>query len=232
MSKVVTEAPRRGSGERSKKTALTVHRDRYEDDDHGPTRHKASRRGQYGWNAKEFSDVLGPLRRFLRKNVGRPWNSIYSELSQHLDKRSLTGLHIWDHIKYEVEQNCDIKDGKVVHLRRYWNEWRPVEGFYVHPVTGLLQEAPYKRYRYRPREDPDVKKLGRLLEHRRVLGIWYLVEYQLIERWLTKEDGTKKRLTDDIVVKSKRQLSKAQLKAAGLSNTCEVKAVKRRKIPR
>ena len=31
---------------------------------------------EYGWNAKEFSDVLGPLRRYLRKQVGRPWDKV------------------------------------------------------------------------------------------------------------------------------------------------------------
>jgi hypothetical protein len=54
-------------------------------------------------NWKEFSDLLGPLRRYLRKQVGRPWDKLWSEITQTLDSRSLTGQHIFDHIRWEVE---------------------------------------------------------------------------------------------------------------------------------
>src|SRR5689334_7308384 len=35
------------------------------------SRAKESRHGQYGWESKQFSDLLGPLRKYLRKQVGR-----------------------------------------------------------------------------------------------------------------------------------------------------------------
>ena len=68
--------------------------------------------GRYD-DPKDFSDVLGPLRRYLHKQVGRPWNKIWSEITQTLDSRSLTGLHIFDHIRWEVEQKAWIgEDGR------------------------------------------------------------------------------------------------------------------------
>jgi hypothetical protein len=69
MAKVVTEGPRRGHANRSSKWGRRLTKDEYGLDDHGASRGPTSRHRQYGWNAKEFSDVLGPLRRYLRKHL-------------------------------------------------------------------------------------------------------------------------------------------------------------------
>ena len=76
MAKVVTERPRRGHGNPSKKWGRRLGKNEHDAEDHGPTRAPIARRHQDGWNAKEFSDLLGPLRRYLRKQVGRPWNKV------------------------------------------------------------------------------------------------------------------------------------------------------------
>ena len=76
MAKVVTERPRRGHGNPSKKWGRRLRKNEYDAEDHGPKRAPIARRHQYGWNAKEFSDLLGPLRRYLRKQVGRPWDKV------------------------------------------------------------------------------------------------------------------------------------------------------------
>ena len=93
-AKVVTERPRRGHGTPSKKWGRRLGKRRlgkneHDADDHGPTRAPIARHHQYGWNAKEFSDVLGPLRRYLRRQVGRPWDKVWSEIAGTLDNRSL-----------------------------------------------------------------------------------------------------------------------------------------------
>ena len=33
-------------------------------------------------NRKSFGEHLGPLKRWLRSNVGRPWNDVYSEAAE------------------------------------------------------------------------------------------------------------------------------------------------------
>ena len=58
MAKVVTERPRRGHRNTSKKTGVRIRR--YDPDaeyDDG-VRQPISRGRQYGWNAKEFSDLI------------------------------------------------------------------------------------------------------------------------------------------------------------------------------
>ena len=73
MAKVVTERPRRGHSNPSKKTTgLPIRRYDPDADYDEPVRLPVSRGRQYGWNAKEFSDLINPLKRYLRSCVGRP----------------------------------------------------------------------------------------------------------------------------------------------------------------
>ena len=141
MAKVVTERPRYGHANRSKKTRLRTRR--YDGEDHLddlPKRVASSSSRQHGWDAKEFSDRIGPLRKFLRRQVGRHWDKVYSELSQSLDKRSLTSQHIWSHIWQYVEKDVVIGPGKKIYrnpVRSYNRVWQ-VKGLYIHPKTGVL----------------------------------------------------------------------------------------------
>lgn len=67
----------------------------------------------------------------------RPWDKVWSEITRNLDSRSLSGQHIFDHIRWEVEQHVWLSpDGGVYHNR--WSGFVPVSGLYVHPTTGLL----------------------------------------------------------------------------------------------
>ena len=148
MAKVVTEAPRRGHSNRSSKWGRRLTKDEYALDDHGASRAPVSRHRQYGWNAKEFSDSLGPLRGYLRKQVGRPWDKVWSEIATTLDSRSLTGQHIFDHIRWEVELDAWLgDDGRLYHKRR-WGTIELVTGLYVHPVTRLLARKPERRWAF------------------------------------------------------------------------------------
>lgn len=84
--------------------------------------------------SKCFSDRLGPLRRYLAKQVGRPWSKIEGEFRKALDTRTVIGRHLWDHALREVELECRIgADGRPVRLNGY-----PIRYLYVHPRTGLL----------------------------------------------------------------------------------------------
>ena len=150
MAKVVTERPRRGHGNASKKT--TGRRIRFYDpnqDYDEATRLPVARRRQYGPDCKEFSDLIGPLKRYLRSCIGKPWDKIHSELSQKLDRRSLSGSRIWDHVRWEIETDCYIGADRLVYTTRctYALSPVPVDGLYVHPKTGLIREQHLSRKR-------------------------------------------------------------------------------------
>lgn len=179
MAKVVTERPRRGHSNKSLKTGRRLSKDEFQLDDHGASRTPVSRHGQYGWDAKEFSDLLGPLRAYLRKQVGRPWNKVYSELSQTLDKRSISGLHIWDHVYSEVDRYPVIIKSRVYMHPQYGMNWIPMRGLYVHPINGLLCWAPDPRPHYRRPKDPNCEVLDALRQLEKREGIWYLLSYEI-----------------------------------------------------
>ena len=148
MARVVTERPRRGHANASKKTAgPRIRRFDPERDDDEPTRLPIARGRQYGYAAKEFSDLINPLKRYLRSCIGRPWKKVHSELSQKLDRRSVTGSHIWDHVTWEIETDCYIGDDRLAYSnrRRYVSTDIPVDGLYVHPRTGLIREQRPRR---------------------------------------------------------------------------------------
>ncbi|MFN0108905.1 MAG: hypothetical protein ACKVZH_08620 [Blastocatellia bacterium] len=238
MSKVVVERPRHNHSLPSYKTALRVKRyDDAVDYDDMPKRVSGSRNKHVrssGAETKSFSDLLGPLRRFLRSNVGRPWDKVYSELSQHLDKRKATGIHIFDHARWEVEQECFVdEDGKVRSSRGH----RLVSGLYVHPVTKLLcwsnEKSRWQKSVAADRAERQQQSKCRVpikgnQNYVKLNGIWYvatLEEYRRgrvspeLEALLTLVDEPKTRYyTATWQVLSKRQCGKKELKAAGLSN--------------
>jgi len=108
---------------------------------------------------KEFSDRLGPLRRYLDSQVGRPWSKIEGDFRKALDTRTVIGRHLWDHALREVELQCRMTpDGRPVTLRGY-----PVRHLYVHPRTGLLlRPNPIRidEHRARQKRMADVKKIN------------------------------------------------------------------------
>ena len=141
MAKVVTEPPRRGHAAPSTKWGRRLGKHEHDAEDHGSTRAPIARRRQYGYNAKVFSDALPPLRRYLRKQVGRPWNTVWSEITRSFDSRSLSGGHLLDHIRAEVAHHTFLgADGRVFD-GGHWGPV-PVGGLFVHPRTGLLCYAP------------------------------------------------------------------------------------------
>lgn len=257
MAKITTERPRRGHSNPSKKLGGRITRAEIEeglgavaDDvsvgDYTVTvsagRLPISAQRQYRNNYKEFTDVLNPLRRYLKKQVGRPWDKIHSEMNASLDKRSITGLHIWDHVKHEVEVHTYLgEDGRTVYACPKFSWLRekdrsPIGGLYVHPRTGLLCAAPtffeqlHKRQRERKRdpEPPTVIALDDLHKIERVKGIWYHVAYVKHARFIPEVRlfrGThhervvrSAHFEEEFVVHSKQQLGKRELRDRGLRN--------------
>jgi hypothetical protein len=173
LDKVIIESPRRGSRNRSAKTgARVLHQPDSEHEDH-PKRISSSRYRQYK-DFRTFNDKLGPLRRFLRSNLGRPWNKVYSEVSAAIDRRSISGNHLHEHVRDAVELNCFIGEGRKIYAPPHWfGAPHEVEGFYVHPRTGLLCWKPYRRGRYVPPEPLPIIAVGEIEALFKLNGIWY-----------------------------------------------------------
>ncbi|MEZ5937349.1 MAG: hypothetical protein R3C52_03930 [Hyphomonadaceae bacterium] len=144
MSKVIVERPRRGhSGgwDKPGRTRVLL------DEDGEPLRAREPRRTR-PVRTKSLNENLAPLRRYLGKQIGRPWNKVYSEISENLKPTSTVQQHVRDHLKDFVAVETRMRaDGIVAsHVwggeRALQDDYRP---FYVHPRTGLLRANPHYR---------------------------------------------------------------------------------------
>ena len=135
MYKLIVERPRRGGGVQGDGRAWRNSRDR--------GNHLGMRRGYA--DRKGLNENLAPLKRWLHKQVHRPWNLVYSELSKGIDRRNAVQDHIYQHLDQFVARDVRWIDG-VPMVWRGWpapGAWIPVREdatveLFVHPVTGIL----------------------------------------------------------------------------------------------
>jgi hypothetical protein len=136
MDKVLCERPRQG--------ARFERRSRYRGPLENAPSFESTSRNRGG--CKSLNEHLGPLRRWLRAQVGRPWSAVYSELRANISPKNAVQMHIWQHAQQYVAQHVELVDGKP----RYRNHaafrypflvarWTPV---YVCPKTGILRLTP------------------------------------------------------------------------------------------
>lgn len=235
MGKIITERERHGSSNPSMKYRQSIRWQGFDADYEGPKRAKASSQGQYGFNHKEFTDVLGPIYRFLRSQVGRPWNKIYGEMCAVLDKRKVTHKHVFDHAMQYVERDRVYKgtDGLFYVKGRY--TWKandvPINGLFVDPRTGILRSQKVKE-KAGPKKPVDEIKRPDGKYYKKILGIWYLCDIKKLDPWevvgmrpskydyLPAEKIYRKDLKSipHEIVENKRQLGKRELKELGLKN--------------
>ncbi len=225
LREIVIERPRSGwrcSSRKHLKTALNqLTQEAIEEGLLSPylikTRHKT----------KYLSDHLGPLRRYLRSKIGQPWDQVYSELHQNLDKSSVTGLHIISHLWDYVERHVELIDG--IPYRKAgttWGGFRPLDGyrdeFYVHPETGILCAVEQISRRQKPELRDDVIELDAYHQYRKVNEVWFYVTFADLLHWLPCFDVLQKmHITSQdagqlyhrrIYAIDKRQCGKAELK--------------------
>jgi hypothetical protein len=150
---------------------------------------------------KGLTDLLGPLKRWLHSQVGRPWNEVYSEACAVIKPDSVIRAHIKTHLLEFVERHTFMHEDQVCVL----DTWRgggirPVtanrfgrSAFYVHPETGLLCEIPthprrYGRYEERKRA---LASVCRWLDDGRLLlqlgGFWFECDTQ---PWADELEGS------------------------------------------
>jgi hypothetical protein len=178
LAKCTTERPRSGRGWATARKfggRVKVHPDREHDypEEYGGFRSSSRNRQR---NGKYFSDLLSPLRGAIRKNIGRPWNAVFSEFCAVLDRRGISGYHIWTHLMWEVATNTFLGEDGEVYVRMGFSG-RPdkVSGFYVHPQSGLLLYRDLgSRRRLRIKASAEIPVPGSEPQvYREIEGLWF-----------------------------------------------------------
>jgi len=142
LNKLLCERERRGSHMRYKDVRRKK-RFRVEDEE-APIFESTKFRYDTWGSRKNFNENLNPLKGQIRKFVGKPWNTFYSELSKVFDKRSVINQHILQHLDDFVVRNVKIKDdGKIYVTGKYGFADSLLENhrcdFYVDPRDGILK---------------------------------------------------------------------------------------------
>jgi hypothetical protein len=154
---------------------------------------RESMKHRYGYDAKSFGEHLTPLYGVIRKNVGRKWDKVYSELCKSFDRRSATGNHIFQHLFDQLAKPEDTFigiDGKVWVRGSYWGAEAIRDSrypYYVDPRDGILKHNTHvKSYKQVNREHA-AKKAAELEKVRRVVdddtelhlidGVWFEVKF-------------------------------------------------------
>src|SRR5688572_30007938 len=177
MHKVLVEEPRHGGGP-SKKYRRANLPDELLPKFEGIKRPHTDR--------KRFGEHLGPLKRWLRSNVGRPWNDVYSEAAEVMRGGNPVRTHIRFHMMDMIERHTFMRDGEVWCYTGAWyardREMRVTDlsfnshwpKFYVHPISGLFLAVQGKRHRPKPRFDETrLRWISSLNLYRKLKGIWF-----------------------------------------------------------
>ncbi len=169
MKNVLVDRPRSDSSHRCKKGFMRLLQRRSE----LPLREPMSP-GRHGWddNSRLFR---APLERFLRKQVGRLWDDVYSEICADAPANCALGRRLREEVSWLVETNVTVEGGELI-CQPYGYK---VGGLYVHPETGLLcLPAPSPRRRYKFRKDYEIVDVEGADNRKyvRLDGLWFKVE--------------------------------------------------------
>jgi hypothetical protein len=234
MSKVVIERPRSGHSLPGYKTRLRIRRYDPEKDYEDTPKRVSGSRSKYvrAGETKYFSDFLSPLRRFLRTNVGRPWDKVYSEMRENLDDRKVTGRHVFEHVEMEVETHALIGGDGEVYILGYKGCLQPIYGFYVDPRTRLLcwsdSRPPWKQHGKSKSVAQEINhvRLSANTCYVKMNGVWYFIEYRVFDESVNGDRPEQAALlrnipevsASPILILRKKQLSHKELKTVKLKN--------------
>jgi len=166
MAKIVVERPRKIDSVKRRGRALS--------DDVMPKSIGLRRHVQEAGGFKMLNENLAPLRRYLERQVGRPWNKVFSEIAASLKATSTVQQHVRDHIKDFVQLHTSTD------VRQYpWSERRWFQPFYVDRRDGLLKRTETLAWakaldrRVAPAPANDRMPLSDQRELRWLGGIWF-----------------------------------------------------------
>lgn len=180
MSKVIVERPRLRSGAWPKPKGARRRLQRFGED--GPPGREGIKKC-WGWGTKQFNEHLGPLRRYLDTQVGRPWDTVFSEICAHINRNSAVQDHVRDHVDDYVVTTVVLIEGVPCfgsgrEYGRPLRSYRSYRRWYVCPRTGLLrrmEHTPRKRRHAVPPRAPMPVRVSDWLWCRFIDGAWYLI---------------------------------------------------------
>lgn len=146
----------------------------------------------------------GPVLQWLRQQVGRPWDAVYSELCETFDRRNGVYDCVLEKVLSNIEiHNVYLNEDQMACCRSPYGDYQ-LGGLYVHPTTRLLCLQEYDRmsrarWRAQQAAQAEVSKVqvSRFLQLRKLDGLWFWIELAevtepqyITQPAITREDGT------------------------------------------
>jgi len=159
-------------------------------------REPIKKRYDWNWNRKEFGEHLSVLEGIVRKNEGRPWDKVYSEICKVAgDRSSATGSHIFQHLFDYIETKTYVEDDEIFYVvSGRWSSGKQEHishstcEFYVHPKSGCITRNKHlvsrkvtqaERYKERLAEIAKThRRLDKLTDLRKVDGTWFEFKFR------------------------------------------------------
>jgi hypothetical protein len=125
-----------------------------------PTKESMKHRWKKG-DLKSLNENLAPFYRYLHKQVGRPWDKVYSEIREQINARSAVQLHILQHLDTYVELHVVLDEKGKPRVNTGWKRDYEVDGLYVCPKSGLLKEnkRPSWKKRFATKAEPNYRTI-------------------------------------------------------------------------
>lgn len=190
--KIVIERPRTGGTRQQMAQEHRAKRNSYmdkEDYDSLPSKQRMNPYGRmsyYHSNSKQFSDLIGPLRKWVASQEGQHIDDMMSAMNKMVpNKQTTVGAHIFQHLNWLFVHAHDITMIDGIPYERKWSAngmvlkplvswYKYDQKFYVDPNTGILTRAPLERSanKNKKQEIPDKVEWNNK-KYFQVNGEWY-----------------------------------------------------------
>lgn len=179
MAKVIVERPRLGSRMPSRKKGYRKYVQKAGVENLPP---QEPMLGHWHGRGRWLNEHLGPMRRFLRSRVGRPWNKVHQELCEHVSFDNAVQKHVLTHVFDYVVRHVTIQ-GRSIIENDGWRLGRELSPgtMYICPRTGLLKVIRQNSQT----EAPQHVYWGQLTQYQQRDGAWW--ELRLRARPLDSE---------------------------------------------
>lgn len=199
---------------------------------------------------KGLTDLLGPLKRWLFSQVGRPWNDVYSEACAVIKADSVIRAHVKTHLLQFVERNTFMHEGHICVLEIGYGARGIVRvdersyrrnPFFVHPESNWLCALPQKsrkalRAKRRATRAENFRWLDGHFALKQIRGVWFGCQFRVVPSegpfkaydhalcQLVGCGGLLRRDGEYLHCIGKRQLSRRELRRYELKNVPVVEA--------
>lgn len=208
MHKVIVERPRHGHWMKNKTNKSNFRVKHKKNIDDGFVHQSMSGIKQFGYSSKELNEHLSPLKRFLARAVGRPWDNVWSEICSVVSSDTAVLKHVRDHVKGYVFTDAAFDENGTPHDPRVGHDVSSIVHMFYVDSQGILIRTPVKwtKQAYKERRDKvdnqhkkSFKKTDDGKVFCRIENVWFEVSYEILDTRFSHAWIMSKKIDSEII---------------------------------